>query len=344
MIYWLSTGDQELIRRDPEKVIHENSAPDSSDAYFLLAAAYDQLEDKARARHFCRKALELGLAHIPSLYALASLHLRDRRPLEAARYINRAIRMDACASESIRHLQTYLRSKLSLSEALHWGLWCFELLSARSKLDDRAQYEFGKLLFESSQFERALEVLMPLAGSEAYGSEVVQYLSYLLERLYTGDELIEKTLELALYSKDRADLFFNLGMICQNEPARLALSIHFFYLASREDLKDPGLRFSLEQACLEVIGKHSQPRKASDFLDLMMAHLYHGSHSVAQRYAEALQSRFSWSFPQSFEVLQPVSLWKGWLSQDQGLLGQALSTWFGQAPSRQWKFSRLAQD
>jgi len=343
MIYWVKKERRPALQKDPhmyiQMLLNRNVALSSEDLY-ELAVCFDLLHEFKETKRYCQIALQKNLAHTPSLYGMSLRAFEDKSFDEAKRSFGRAIRLDPDAAGSALHFQVRLRTALSLPQATQWGLWCLEQVQLSNKASDSTQFELAKILFERSEFERAIPLFKSLVRQEDLAFEVTQYLSYIYERLYTGDELVERTLELAQVVPQRSDLFFNLGMVCQHEQKRLDLSIHFFYLAVRSDAQDPSLRFSLEQACLELIGAQSKPSKPEDYFQLMLAHLYHGSVAVAERYARILRERYSYRYPLSFESLAPKALWSNWLLKDEGLLSEALRQWFGDHPVENWKITK----
>lgn len=342
VIHWVVKEVRTRLRKDPEAYIQRFQEPYgnlSGDELFALAAAHNLLGMSKETKKFCRLALQKSFGHVPSLYSLALKFFEESKIDEAKRSFLRAVRLDENAAENVIYVQSQLRALMTLPEATRWGLWCLEQLQASQKHSTGSQFELGKLLFERSEFEQAVSVLKPLLSYPEYAFEVTQYLSYIFERLYKGDELLEKSLDLAQLVKERSDLFFNLAMVCQHEQNRLDIALHFFYLAVRSDPQDPGLRFSLEQACLEYIGQHNSPKSAADHFNLMIAHLYHGSVAVAERYARSLRSRFEYKHPFTFYSFEPRGLWKDWLLKDDGILGEALQMWFGSVPSQSWKLN-----
>lgn len=346
MIHWLSETKRRELQRDPEASIQSligRITQLDGEELFSLAAAYYLIQDQEKSKKFCRLALQKNFCHVPSLYGLALIFFGEGKELEAKRFFSKALHFDSDAASSVLYLQQQLRSILGLTDANQLGLWCLEQLNESNKGDRSCQFELGKILFERSEFEQAVPVLKPLMGMSEYSFEVTQYLSYIYERLYSGDQLIEKTLELGELVSERSDLFFNLAMICQHDQGRLDMAVHFFYLAVRSDPKDPGLRFSLEQACLELIGQLGKPNDDLDYFHLMIAHLYHGSLAVAERYARTLRKRFQWSHPRSFQSLAPHRLWDNWLLKDEGVLGEALNQWFGDQPVENWKINKPKQ-
>lgn len=340
VIYWLSNEEQEDVLSQPEALI-ESLEPRLSglldQEIFQLAAAYEFLGQSKKAKLLCRLALEKNLNHVPSLYALSLMSFRDSKNSEAKRFFSRALKRDEKASESILHFQKRLRNVLTGPQAGQWVAWCLEEIHRQQKSSEETRFELAKILFEQSRWNEAASFFEGLLMNEKCAYESSQYLSYIYERLYQGEELIERYLGLAKKVKERADLFFNLGMIFQNDRKQSGLSLHFFYLAHREDPYDPGLRFSLEQACMEQIGKSQDAKKEDEFLDLMFAHLYYGSVAVAERYARVLRDRSDWRFPESFQNLKPTGLWDDWLLTDNGTLGEALVKWFRESPVETWK-------
>jgi len=343
VIHWVRSAVRKSLEEAPEVFIQDQAvflSQINSDRLFELAAAYHIIRDDKISERLLRAALQKNIRHIPSLYGLCILAFKKGDMEKAQKLFSRASRLDGQAASSTLYIQNQLRAMLPLPEATRWSLWCLERLQFLKKFSVSTQFELGKILFERSEFERASTVLRPLTAVSEYSYEVTQYLSYTYERLYSGDELVEKIMEVAEMATDRSDLFFNLAMICQHDQKRLDLAIHFFYLATRSDPKDPGLRFSLEQACMELIGKLGKASKAVDYCQLMLAHLYHGSVAVAERYARLLRKRYGWKYPESFSTLLPGSLWQNWLLKDEGILKGALVQWFGFAPTEDWKIRR----
>lgn len=340
MIFWVSAEKQEQILSQPEASINSLEAKLdclSAPEFFELAAACEFLGRRQKAKTYCRRALEKNLNYVPSLYSLSLLSFRESKFEEAKRFFCRALKLDQMASESILHFQKRLGSILSAPAANHWSSWCLEELHRLEKASDDTRFELAKLLFEQSRWNESAQLFESLVQHPDYAYEVSQYLSYIYERIFKGEELIEQCLHLASQIKERADLFFNLGMIFQNDRQYQGSSLHFFYLAHREDPHDPGLRFSLEQACMEYIGDTHEAKNEKEFLDLMFAHLYYGSVAVAERYARVLRERWNWKFPESFRALGLKTLWEDWLLKDKEQMGKALQKWFGENPQESWK-------
>lgn len=312
---------------------------------FERGLAYWKMDRALEAgRHF-KKALQLNFHHWQSYYALSLVAISERQPEEARRFFIRGMRFDSKASESVLYFANQLRHAVSALEASQWSLWCFEQLESHQKASRSTQFELAKLLFERSEFERSGELFKQVVHLPEYAYEATQYLSYILERLFKGEQLIEETLKLATQATDKADLFFNLGMVSQYDEAKPDLSLHFLYLASEADRSDPGLKFSLEQACLDTIGKISKVQRPEQALTLMIAHLYHGSVALAERYAAQLRDRWKWTYPGSFQSQKPTALWQDWLLVRDGLLDVALESWFGKNPVDDWRLSqRKAKD
>ena len=87
------------------------------------------------------------------------------------------------------------------------------------------------------------------------------------------------------------------------------------------------LKFSLEQASVEMITQLNRSGRRSDPFYLMLAHIYQGSTAAAKKYSEELRD---FEFPASFEELEPQKLWQEWLVKDKGPLGSALKAWFSE--------------
>jgi len=327
MLYWLSEENSKLLQTSPESFIEALGSPLTADDHFSLAAAHDHLGKGLLALRHYREALQKNLAHIPSCYALGIKFLERGKDAEAKSYLKRALRMDSLASKTALHLLRDLRAKLTNSvKANEFSVWIFQELERLKKSNSSTSFQLGKLLFERSAYEEAASYLLKSLEEGEVASEATEYLSYIYEHLYKGEELIEKTLQLAEKVRDRSDLFFNLAMVCQHDHGKLELAMHFFYLATKEDPADPGLKFSLEQAAIELMNhvQKSDP-KDREFL-LMLAHLYQGSLGVAKRYAQNLSHL---QFPEAFMSRSPETLWRDWLLKDNGILGQALQSWFG---------------
>ena len=340
MQYWLKEEWAEALQQDPRQLIQKFEGSKNSDELYCLAIAHEQLKQFHMAERSLKAALQQNLGHIPSIYAMALRAFSRQREVEGKNYLRRALRLDSEASktslEFLREIKTIFSHTIRGTEI---GIWLLKELVRISKATENSHFALGKLLFEKSHYEEAVEHLLMAVKEPDVSREATEYLSYIYEHLYRGDELIEKSLELADKVKDRSDLFFNLAMVCQHDQGRPELSLHFFYLATKEDPQDPGLRFSLEQAAAEMIDQ-TQRRDSEDrnFL-LMVAHLYQGSLGVAKRYAITLQNM---KYPASFEERHPRRLWKEWLMRDEGVLGQALRAWFGDESSLQTQaLSRL---
>jgi len=297
MFHWLSEATREEIRHRPQEFLEKTPIQVSCGAeeFFAVAMAYHQIGDAKRAEQAYRMALQKNFCHLPSIYGLAMEAFRRRGGTKDARnLLKRALRMDSKAAEHAIHFQRelkyYLDPKTHGGEVTSIQIWCLQELEFLKKGSLATRFQLGKLLFEKSQMEDAIPYLKEALEDIDRSQEATEYLSYIFEHLYKGEELVEKTLELAEEVPDRSDLFFNLAMVCQHEQKRLDLALHFFYLATQDDPHDPGLRFSLEQACLELIGSYQKSAKAirenaETHCQLMMAHIYQGSLGVAQHYA-----------------------------------------------------------
>ncbi len=343
MFAWLSTEIGDAIRKNPREYLDAIKLPCTADSYFEIAVAEQTLGQHSRAEKALRMALQKDLRHLPSLYALALKEFQKSQERIAKNLFRRALRLDSKASESAPRFQKELKTSISCYEtACRLGVWCLKELEFLGKETAESKFFLGKTLFEQSRLEEAVSYLYEALKEPEFSQEASEYLSYIYEHLYKGDELITKTLLLAKDVKNRSDLFFNLAMVCQHEERRSDIAMHFFYLAFQEDPQDPGLRFSLEQAALEVIGKANKKLSPMDskFL-LMFAHLYQGSMGMAKRYAMSLKENIS--YPETFKTYQPVDLWNDWLLKDEGLLGQSLRQWFGSPSDKVHRLSLPAK-
>lgn len=333
MFYWLNPDYSKDVRENTQQFLQTLTQPKNSDEYYAKAAAFEFLGQHKAAADCLRLSLQQNLCYIPALYALALKAFQKFEERDGMSYFKRAVRLDKTAAEHALQFQKELKFTVSSYEdASRWGVWCLKELEIQKKTTTMSNFQLGKTYFEQSRFQDAVPYLRQALLDENIASEASEYLSYIFEHLYRGDELVLKTLELAREIPNRADLFFNLAMVCQHEQKRLELALHFFYLAHREDPNDPGLRFSLEQAALEVIGDNPKNNKAADPVLLMFAHLYQGSVGMAKLYASRLQA---FEFPHSFVRRQPEMLWREWLLEDDGVLGDALKSWFGEAANKQ---------
>ncbi len=327
MIYWLKPSWAQLLQRDPQSLINEIPTAETSEENFGLALAYEFLGKNDLAEKYFKQALIKNIGHVPTIYVMGLKAFQKRKEPEAKTYLRRALRMDPRAAQTalamMRDLKTYVGDPIRTTDI---SCWILQELETLGKETDSTCFQLGKLLFEKSKYEEAATYLKRSLKDPDVANEATEYLSYIFEHLYKGDELIEKTLELAENVKDRADLFFNLAMVCHHEQRRLELALHFFYLASKEDPADPGLRFSLEQAATDLLSQLSKSQNTDHEFLMMLAHLYQGSVGVAKRYAQGLKA---WKFPESFEARMPERLWQNWLLKDTGVLGQALRSWFG---------------
>lgn len=340
VIFWLNSKQQTRVSRDPYEVIRAGKTHRSQlspEALMELAAAHENLGEYAEAIRVCRMTLQKRLSYPDCFFALSYLHFRTKKVDEAKRWFERGLRSKPDPAKDVFFIEQRMKTFLSASEASHWGLWCLKSLHKNSKPTPSTQFELAKLLFERSDYQAAVEHFLPLASNPDFGNEVAQYLSYLYERLYRGKELIEKSLDLAHRAVDRSDLFFNLAMICQHDQSLSELSLHFFYLALESDPSDPGLRFSLEQACLEYIAKNPQPASPSQAYYLMVAHLYQGSSAVAERYASLLRESYGFEGLEALSQLQPPELWNSWLMREGSLFSGAIRRWFGSASTAKAK-------
>lgn len=332
MNYWLKDDWRLRLENDPESLAESLKESIDAESLFCRALVSQQLGDSITAEKFLKTALQKNLQHIPSIYVLGLKLLKKGRDKEARNYLRRGLRLDGLAATTSLHLLKEIRSIFSHSaQSVETSVWMLKELTSLKKTTELTQFHLGKLLFEKSSYEEAAQYLLQSLSEPDLSNEATEYLSYIYEHLYKGDELIERTLELAEMVPDRSDLFFNLAMVCQHDHRRLELALHFFYLASKEDPADPGLKFSLEQAAIEMMNYAQKvPGEERDFL-LMLAHLYQGSLGVAKRYAQKLKDL---KYPESFETRIPQKLWQRWLLKDSGILGQALQSWFGGAPSK----------
>lgn len=331
VIQWLSDKSRNLLETEPELLLWEleDLANPNSEKLFELAVVYDHLGRESLAKSFWKKALEKNLSHAPSLYALALSALEAQNAPEAMRYLKRVLRTDSQAAENVKLFQNGLRTRLPAPEAGHWALWTLEQLHHLKKDSDSCRFEYAKLLFERSKFQEASELFYSLVRQKQFAYESTQYLSYIYEKMYRGDELLNRCLDLASLVEDKSDIFFNLAMLCQNERRDTALALHFYYLASRFEPADPGLKFSLEQACVELIGEIGRSADPKRKLSLFFCHAYHGSLALAERYAQSLRSEHGMRFPQSFETLDPQRLWHEWLLAESSPLRDLLDRYFG---------------
>lgn len=327
MIHWLKPEENEAVRSDPEAFIDSIQNPKTAEDFFALAVANEHAGRKNMSEPLVRRALQLNFCHLPSLYLLALKAFEKRREKDAKTLFRRVIRMDPQATTHALMFQKELKFALTnYEDAGRWGVWCLEELEAFQKASLSTKFQLGKTLFEQSRLKDAIPHLRSALQAKELATEATEYLSYIYEHIYRGSELIERILELAEEVSERSDLFFNLAMVCQHDQKRLDLAMHFFYLASREDPYDPGLRFSLEQAAVEFIAASNRRPSKADPLMVMMAHIYQGAMGVARKYAEELKHI---EYPDSFQVMEPPSLWNRWLLKDEGALGRSLRAWFG---------------
>lgn len=310
----------------PEEVLEQIKDPHSSEDFFHLGLALTRLGRKHQSESMFRKALQCNMRHSPSLYGLAYHAFHENREREAKSWLTRAIRFDSDAEENVLWFQRELKNLSSSPDALRWRIWSLQQLEGQKKASPKTLFEIAKLLFEQSNYRPAIEYFRQLLSDERYRKESAEYLSYLYEHLYRGEELIEKNLDLIADVENRADLFFNLGMAFQHDQRQMELALHFFYLAAEQEPHDPGLRYSLEQAAMEVIADSKRLKNKDPFL-MMIAHLYQGSIGVAEKYAADVKNL---RFPSSFESRFPQKLWKDWLLKNEGTLGKFLKTWFSE--------------
>jgi tetratricopeptide (TPR) repeat protein len=332
VIFWLNTKQQRLVGEDPYEVIRQAKMSQkalSAGELLVLAAAHERLGELKQAETICRQALTKSLHFPECFFSLSLLSFRQRKYPDAQRWFLRAVKSKReSVAADVFNIEQKLKTYLSVAEAGHWGLWCLREFHRSCPSTPSTQFELGKLLFERSDYQGAVEAFLSLVEMPEFSYEASQYLSYLYERLYKGEELVRKTLELAEKSSDRADLFFNLAMVCQHDTKLQDSALHYFYLAKESEPDDPGLRFSLEQACIEYIGKTSEPKSLHQAYYLMMAHFYHGSTSVAERYAGLLQSRFHIKDLAQFQSLHLPELWNPWLTRENSPFAQSLLKWF----------------
>jgi tetratricopeptide (TPR) repeat protein len=313
----------EPLEDSPQQILEKIKEPQTSDEFYLVGIALEQLGKMPHAEQMFRRALEKNMAHVPSMYGLALKAFQMNNEKVGKRWLARAIRIDHEAENHVLRFQRELKTAIpAYQNACRARVHCLKELENFHKQGIESRFELAKLHFEMSNFNTAIPYLRKLLGERRYSQEAAEYLSFALENLYKGNELLEKNLEIAAEVKNRADLFFNLAMVCQHDQRRMDLALHFFYLASEEEPDDPGLRFSLEQAALEVITEGKR-RKLSDVL-LMFAHLYQGSTGVAKKYASDLKEYGT-------ELLSahiPERLWKEWILPNRGPLGRFLAAHF----------------
>jgi len=332
MLHWLKDEWRILLENDPQALLKAVEHYQDTDALFCRALAYQAMGEGTECEKFLKMALQRDLQHFPSVYVLGLRFLKKGRDREAKNYLRRGLRLDRNAAQTSLHLLKEIRGMHSHSpRSVELGVWMLRELVPLRKQTGTTQFHLGKLLFEKSSYDEAVPHLLEALEESDFCNEATEYLSYIYEHLYKGEELIDKTLQLAEIVKDRSDLFFNLAMVCQHDQRHLELALHFFYLAAKEDPSDPGLKFSLEQAAIEMMNQaQKSSNEEKDFL-LMLAHLYQGSLGVAKRYAQKLKDH---RFPDSFESRMPQRLWQKWLLTDTGILGQALQSWFGGSSSK----------
>lgn len=307
----------------PQETLEKIKTPKTSDEFYKVGLAFEKLGKVLYAERMFRRALEKDLGHIPSMYGLALKSFQTNNERVGKRWLSRAIRMDKEAVPHVLQFQREVKTAVpTYQSACRIRIFCLRELEYLEKQNLESEFELAKLLFEVSHFQAAIPYLKNLLRERRYSQEAAEYLSFAFESLYKGDELIEKNLEVASEVHNRADLFFNLAMVCQHDQRRMDLALHFFYLASQEDLDDPGLRFSLEQAAMDVIAE-AKRRKLSEVL-LMFAHFYQGSTGVAKKYAQNLKEY-------GLELLSanlPEQLWTDWILADRGPLGRFIQTQF----------------
>jgi tetratricopeptide (TPR) repeat protein len=315
------------LDESPEGVVEKLKEPKTSDDYYLLGLALEKLGKYPDVEVMFRRALQKDMRHMPSMYGLGFLAFQNAKEAEAKKWVSRAIRFDPEAESHIVRFQKELRTSLPLYQsACAARMFCLQELERQQKLAAESCFELGKLLFETSQFQAAIPYLKTTLKENRYAQEASEYLSFAFENLFKGEELLERTLDLIGQVPNRADLFFNLAMVCQHDQKRMDLALHFFYLASQEDPHDPGLRFSLEQAALEVISESKRRKMPSAVL--MFAHLYQGSTGVAKKYAYDLQD-----FGLDILASQiPEKLWSDWVLPDAGPLGKFIRSQFKISP------------
>lgn len=339
VIRWLNEKSRRMLEGEPELLLWEleDRKNPSSEDHFELAVVYDHLGRETLAKVHFKKALEKNLSHTPSLYGMAIAALEAKETPEALRYLKRVLRMDPKAAENVKLFQQSLRARLSAPEASQWSLWVLEQLHELKKDSESCRFEYAKLLFERSKFSEAGEIFYSLVRQKEFSFESTQYLSYIYEKIYQGDELIDRCLDLASLVSDKSDIFFNLAMISQTEAKKPELALHFYYLASKFEPADPGLKFSLEQACVELIGELGRSTDPKKQMTLFFCHAYHGSFALAERYAKMLRQEHAYKFPESFQSSEPSRLWKEWLLIEESPIRELLNRYFGQETATSWK-------
>lgn len=343
VLFWLDSSTQENLLSDPEGLIQRlKTQPRSLGAreFFEWACACEFLGNILEAKRLWKLSLQVEFGYFPSLYALSLYSFQESKHQEAKRFLKRALRLDEAASESMIFYQKKLRQLLPSPESILWGSWSLEEVGRLSKDSDSTKFELAKILFEQSRYSEAQRHFEVLVDHPEFSFESSQYLSYLYERLYQGDELIQHYLQLIRKVSERADLLFNLGMIFQNYRSYALHSLQFFFLAHRDQPEDPGLRFSLEQACMDQIGRVQEAKNRNEFVELLFAHLYYGATPVAERYARVLKDRWNWKFPQSLSEMGVSELWEDWLCHKDHPTFQKLSEWFSDTQAESTKIQR----
>lgn len=289
MISFAPLQFQSLLETDPEKLLYELQPHDADEWFAVALSQYLLRMPRGVMERSLREALRLNLRHLGSHYLYALSAFERNAEQDGRRYFRRAIQMDPQAAEHVLYVQRELKSRGQNYElACRTSVWCLKEVEALKKATAQSLFHLGKILFEQGAYQEACQYLERSLEESEFASEASEYLSYIFEQIYRGEELIQKTLDLAEKVKVRSDLFFNLAMVCQHEQKRSELALHFFYLASLEDPQDPGLRFSLEQEALEVISAQAKQKLKRDPILLTWAHLYQGSLGLARAEFEAL--------------------------------------------------------
>lgn len=315
--------NDEMLWR-PELLLKSIEKPHSSDDFYLWGIAHYEKGDLGAAEKYFKRALELSLHHVPSLFALSQFCFEAGKVDEGKRWFSRGI-LHKPKAEHVILFQKSLRVKKQISEPLGAiKLWCLHQVTRIHPDHALVQFEIGKLLFEQSKFEHSAAYFEAALSSPKVAREAAEYLSYVFETLYRGDELVTRTLEMVKGIDHKADVLFNLAMACQHDQKRMDLALHLFYLSSVEDPSDPGLRFSLEQTALEIIEKKRRMRDDDDKMLLMFAHYYQGALGLAKKLYFELKDH---EFPQDFFQNIPVALWQEWLLKPNSPLDLQFKSW-----------------
>ncbi len=307
----------------PEQLIQSMGEPKTADDYYLWGLAHYDLVELSVAEQSFKRALELSFGHIPALYAMAQMTFEQGKIEEGKKWFIRTLKADAEAAHHGILFQRSLRtSRLSVETLASLKLWCLHKIEDHFPDQLSSKFEIGKLLFEISKFEASLPYFESVLVVPKLQREAAEYLSYVYETLYRGDELLSKTLAMCRLIEQKADIFFNLAMAFQHE--RRDLALHLFHCAVQEDPSDPGLRFSMEQMAAEIIAERRRGTSDREKIALIFAHLYQGAHGMAKKLFFDLKHL---RYPEDFFPHIPEVLWKEHILTEDSSTSRFFESW-----------------